>query len=81
MSIGLSLWTNLIIIELHCKSMPLFHNQLSNMYYIAYKAFLFYLFSSGAHKQIFLLVDSHLFGYVLTHNVCMRVGRRVSLSL
>ena len=30
------------------------------MYYIAYKAFLFYLFSSGAHKQIFLLVDSHL---------------------
>ena len=40
--------------------MPLFHNQLSNMYYIAYKAFLFYLFSSGAHKQIFLLVDSHL---------------------
>ena len=41
--------------------MPLFHNQLSNMYYIAYKAFPFYQFSSGAHKQIFLLVDSHLF--------------------
>ena len=61
MSIGLSLWTNLIIIELHCKKYATFHNQLSNMYYIADKAFPFYQFSSGAHKQIFLLVDSHLF--------------------
>ena len=74
MSIRLSLWTimqscsiyciRLIISELHCIKLAYatLHNQVSSMY-MACKAFVFYQFPFGANKQIFLLVNSHLFPF------------------